>query len=84
MRRILVGVDGSEESQRAVEWVAQLAKELGGVEVIAASVYGLEPAAAGLDLDAAKQAAGGELMGAVRQLFARAQQAGDVRPDVTL
>ena len=40
--------------------------------------------AAGLDLDAAKQEAGGELMGAVRQLFARAQEAGDVRADVTL
>jgi nucleotide-binding universal stress UspA family protein len=43
VRRILVGVDGSAESLRAVAWVAELAGELPGVEVVAVSVYGLDP-----------------------------------------
>jgi nucleotide-binding universal stress UspA family protein len=46
MRRILVGVDGSDESLRAVAWAAELARSVDGAEVIAASVYGLEPAVA--------------------------------------
>jgi hypothetical protein len=41
-------------------------------------------AAAGLDIDSAKEAVGVDLMRAVGQLFARAQRAGDVRPDVTI
>lgn len=61
------------------EFVRHLFSASGDFKALADSL-----AAAGLDLDAAKQAAGGELMGAVRQLFARAQQAGAVRPDVTL
>ncbi|MBV8301267.1 MAG: universal stress protein [Candidatus Dormibacteraeota bacterium] len=46
MRRILVGVDGSAESLRAVAWVAELAKDLHGLEVVAAAAYNLEPSAA--------------------------------------
>ncbi|MBV8445627.1 MAG: universal stress protein, partial [Candidatus Dormibacteraeota bacterium] len=45
MHRVLVGVDGSDESMRAVEWVAGLAKDVQGLEVTLVSVYGLEPAA---------------------------------------
>ncbi len=45
MRRILVGIDGSDELVRAAEWAAELAKAFDGVEVIAVSIYGLDPAA---------------------------------------
>lgn len=41
-------------------------------------------AAAGLDLQAAKEQSGGELMSAVGELFARAQRQGALRKDVTL
>jgi AcrR family transcriptional regulator len=41
-------------------------------------------AAAGLNLDAAKDTVGFELMEAVQQLFARAQESGAVRSDVTI
>jgi len=42
MQRILVGVDGSAESLKAVTWTADLARSL-GAEVIVASVYGFYP-----------------------------------------
>ncbi|MBV8195773.1 MAG: universal stress protein [Candidatus Dormibacteraeota bacterium] len=41
-----MGVDGSAESLQAVAWVAALAKQVDGLEVIAAAAYGLEPSAA--------------------------------------
>jgi AcrR family transcriptional regulator len=60
-------------------FVRRLFSESGDFKALADSL-----AAAGLDLDAAKEAVGSELMGAVRQLFARAQEAGEVRRDVTI
>jgi nucleotide-binding universal stress UspA family protein len=44
MKRVLVAIDGSEGSLTAVDWAADFA-ETSGAEVIAASVYGVEPIA---------------------------------------
>ena len=50
IERILVGVDGSEDSRRALEWAAELAAPL-GAEVVAVHALGLlEHLEAGADL----------------------------------
>ena len=42
MFRVVIGVDGSPESLRAVTWVAQLAGKVRELQAITVAVYGLE------------------------------------------
>jgi nucleotide-binding universal stress UspA family protein len=77
-RRIVVGVDGSENAARAAQWAAREAEERGGLEVHL--VYGLDlPRQYGMlspipgeDMEARANAAGQEVLDKAREPLAAA------------
>ena len=71
--------EDDDPGEAFVAFVRRLSDELANFKPLADTI-----AASGVDLHAAKQEVSAELLGAVGALLERAQQAGRVRPDVSL
>jgi AcrR family transcriptional regulator len=71
--------DADDPGDAFVAFMRHLSEQFADFKALAETM-----AASGIDLHAAKQEAGGELLGAIGVLLERAQQAGRVRPDVSI